>query len=51
VEQLAAMIPNLKAEVLTPVISKGLPREEDFKALDNLASTIAAKHKERGLAP
>jgi flavorubredoxin len=50
VEQLAAMIPNLKAEVLTPVISKGLPREEDFKALDNLASTIAAKHKERGFA-
>jgi flavorubredoxin len=50
VEQLAAMIPNLKAEVLTPVISKGFPREEDFKALDNLASTIAAKHKERGSA-
>jgi flavorubredoxin len=50
VEQLAAMIPNLKAEVLTPVISKGLPREDDFKALDSLASTIAAKHKERGLA-
>jgi flavorubredoxin len=50
VEQLAAMIPNLKAEVLTPVISKGLPREEDFKALDNLASTIATKHKEHGFA-
>jgi flavorubredoxin len=51
VEQLAAMIPNLKAEVLTPVISKGFPREDDFKALDNLASTIATKHKERGFAP
>ena len=50
VEQLAAMIPNLKAEVLAPVISKGFPREEDFKALDNLASTIATKHKERGFA-
>jgi flavorubredoxin len=48
VEQLTAMIPNLKAEVLAPVISKGFPREEDFKALDNLASTIAKKHKERG---
>lgn len=48
VEQLAAMIPNLKAEVLAPVISKGFPREEDFKALDNLATTIATKHKERG---
>jgi len=50
VEQLAAMIPNLKAEVLAPVISKGFPREEDFKALSNLATTIATKHKERGLA-
>jgi flavorubredoxin len=50
VEQLAAMIPNLKAEVLTPVLSKGFPGEEDFQALDKLASTIAAKHKERGFA-
>jgi flavorubredoxin len=50
VEQLTGMIPNLKAEVLAPVLSKGFPREEDFKALDNLASTIAKKHKERGFA-
>jgi len=47
-EQLTGMIPNLKAEVLAPVLSKGFPREEDFKALDNLASTIAKKHKEHG---
>jgi flavorubredoxin len=50
VEQLTGMIPNLKAEVLPPVISKGFPREADFQALDNLASTIASKHKERGFA-
>jgi len=50
VEQLTEMIPNLKAEVLTPVLSKGFPREEDFKALDNLASTITEKHKEHGFA-
>jgi flavorubredoxin len=50
VEQLTGMIPNLKAEVLAPVISKGFPVEEDFRALDNLASTIAQKHKERGFA-
>jgi len=50
VEQLTGMIPSLKAEVLAPVISKGLPAEEDFKALDNLAKTIAQKHKERGFA-
>jgi flavorubredoxin len=46
VEQLAAMIPNLKVEILTPVISKGFPREVDFQALDNLATVIAEKHKE-----
>jgi flavorubredoxin len=50
VEQLAAMIPNLKAEVLPPVISKGFPREEDFKSLDNLAGVIAQKHKDHGFA-
>ncbi|MFC1911478.1 FprA family A-type flavoprotein [Chloroflexota bacterium] len=48
VEQLTGMIPNLQAEVLAPVISKGFPTEEDFQALDNLASTIAEKHKEHG---
>ena len=46
VEQLAEMIPNLKVEILEPVLSKGLPKEADFKALDNLATTIAEKHKE-----
>jgi len=50
VEQLKGLIPNLKAEVLVPVLSKGFPGEEDFKALDNLASTIAQKHKEHGFA-
>jgi flavorubredoxin len=50
VEQLKDLIPNLKVEVLDPVIIKGFPSEEDFKALDNLASTIAQKHKEHGFA-
>jgi len=50
VEQLAAMIPNLKVEILSPVLSKGFPKEVDFRALDNLATTIAKKHKENGFA-
>jgi len=45
VEQLRGMIPNLKVEVLDPVIIKGFPKESDFRALDNLAETIAQKHK------
>ncbi len=46
VEQLVGMIANLKVEILEPVLCKGGPREADFKALDNLAATIAQKHKE-----
>jgi len=49
VEAIAAMLPNLKVEILTPVIIKGYPKEADFQALDKLADTIAAKHKEAGL--
>ena len=49
VEQIAAMIPNLKAEVLPPVICRGLPRASDFTALDKLADTIAQKHRSLGL--
>jgi flavorubredoxin len=49
VEQIVAMIPNLKAEVFPPVICRGLPRQTDFAALDKLADTIAQKHKALGL--
>jgi flavorubredoxin len=48
VEILAGMIPNLKVEVIEPVLAKGLPSEADLKALEKLAETIAAKHKEQG---
>jgi len=50
VEQLTGMMPNLKVELLEPVLSKGFPKEADFKALDNLADAIAEKHKEHNLA-
>ena len=46
VEQIAELIPNLKVEILDPVLCKGFPREADFKALDNLAATIAERHGE-----
>ncbi len=44
-EQIINMIPNLKVELLEAVIVKGLPKEEDFKALHALAGTIAQKHE------
>ncbi len=48
VEILAGMIPNLKVEVLEPVLAKGTPSDLDFVALENLAQTIAVKHQELG---
>ena len=46
VEILTGMLPNLKVELLEPVLCKGVPKEADFNALDNLASAIARKHQE-----
>jgi len=46
VEVLAGMIPNLKVEIIDPVLCKGVPTEKVFKALDDLAAAISEKHKE-----
>ena len=46
VEQITGLLGNLKVDVIEPVIVKGFPREEDFVALDKLADSILAKHKE-----
>jgi flavorubredoxin len=48
VDKLVALMPNLKVELLDPVMVKGMPRDEDYAALESLAATIAEKH--RGLA-
>jgi flavorubredoxin len=49
-ETLAGMIPNLKVEVLEPVLCKGSASKKDFEALDRLADAIARKHTENGYA-
>jgi len=49
VEQLATMMPNLKAEILEPALAKGEPKEADYVAMDRLADEILAKHKEAGI--
>ena len=46
VDMLKDILTNFKGELLEPVISKGFPKESDFKALDELANTIAMKHKD-----
>jgi len=45
-EQIKGMLNNLKVDVLTPVIIRGYPKEEDFRALENLANEVLAKHRE-----
>ena len=49
VEQIKGMVPNLKAEILEPVVIKGYPKKETLKALDTLAETIQKKHLELGI--
>lgn len=48
-EQLKGMLSNLKVELLDPVVVKGLPKDEDYIALEDLADKILAKHKEAGV--
>jgi len=45
-EQIVSFLPNLKVEIIPPVLAKGYPKEEDFRALDGLAEAISKKHKE-----
>ena len=49
VEQIGGLIPNLKVELLEPVLCKGSPKAADYASLDRLAETIATKHKEHSL--
>ncbi len=49
VEQLGEVLSGLKAEVISPVIAKGYPKKNDFKALDELAEKIKSKHKDLGI--
>jgi flavorubredoxin len=49
VEILAGLVPNLKVEILDPVLVKGAPKKDGFKALEDLAEAIAVKHKEHCL--
>lgn len=48
-EQIAGALPNLKVEVLQPVMCKGLPKTSDFDALEKLSLAILEKHKTLGL--
>ena len=48
--QIQGLIPNLKVEILDPVLCMGLPREDDLKALDGLVDAVVEKHRGLGIA-
>ena len=48
-ERMAELTAGLKAELIEPVIIKGLPTAEDLLEVDALAEAIAAKHRDAGL--
>ncbi len=42
-ETIQSLTPGLKAELLPPVLAKGLPREKDYAALDALAEAVRSR--------
>ena len=48
-EVVKTLAPKVKAEIVYPVITKGYPKEKDFKELEKLADEILAKHKSLNL--
>jgi flavorubredoxin/rubredoxin len=50
-ETLQLLMPNLKAELLPPVLAKGLPGDTDYAALDALADAISARCSQPGSQP
>ncbi|UCF00125.1 MAG: FprA family A-type flavoprotein [Planctomycetota bacterium] len=50
VEQITALISNLKVELLQPVVVKGFPKDDDFMELEKLADRILRKHRELKIA-
>lgn len=42
---IASMLSGLQAEVIPPVQIKGLPTQQDFEALDNMARSISENHQ------
>lgn len=49
VEQISGLLSNMKAEMLDPVIAKGMATEEVYSSLDDLADKIVEKHTQLGI--
>jgi len=49
VQRIKKMLFSLKVDLLEPVVTRGFPGENDFRALDRLADDILNRHKEHNL--
>lgn len=49
VEKIAELIPNLKVELIDPILCKGYPRKDTLSQIEQMAMSIAKKHKELGI--
>lgn len=49
-DKLGEMLPNLKVQIIEPVLVKGKPAKADFELLDKMADAIYNAHKEAGIA-
>jgi flavorubredoxin len=48
-DMITGMIGNLKVEMISPLIIKGFPKEEDYKKIEAMANEIVSKHEELGI--
>ncbi len=48
VKQIQEMLPNIKAELVEPLLIKGYPKEEDFDKLNEFSKTFSNKIKQGG---
>jgi flavorubredoxin len=48
-DQITGMISTLKVDIISPLIIKGFPKEENYKKIDEMADEIASQHKKLGI--
>jgi len=48
-DQITGMIGTLKVDMISPLIIKGFPNDEDYHKIDEMADEIASQHKKLGI--
>ena len=48
-DQITGMISTLKVDMISPLIIKGFPKEEDYNKIEEMADEIASQHQKLGI--